>query len=198
MRALNTALLVAIWLVSAAAVGAQEPQALPESWLNQEQLKSWNSPGGAIPAPPAAEEPRADLLKRCDLTVGRKTGAQSAIAEAGWIPFRVFDREIVKDDVEIMGGMAGADGMCRPWLFNVFVYVGGRFAGTLSPSPMNSRLDSSIGATRLVDDGITAEFLRYTEEDPLCCPSSRVTVRYGIDRSGARPVVTPLDVRKRR
>lgn len=199
MKALGAGLLVAMWLVGAAAVEAQGPQELPESWLNQEPLKGWNNPGAPIPAPPDAGEPRADLLERCDLTVSIKTSAESAIAEAGWIPFRLFDREIVKGDVEIMGGMAGADGMCRPGPFNVFVYVGGRFAGTLSPSPMMSRLDASIGATRLVeDDGITAEFLRYASDDPLCCPSSRVVVRYRIERADGQPIVTPLDVRRKR
>jgi len=52
--------------------------------------------------------------------------------------------------------MTAADGMCRPAHFNVFVFVGGRFAGTLSPQLMTSRLDASIGALR-----IAAEFARY-------------------------------------
>ena len=145
------------------------------------------------------QEGRTGLLQRCKLAVNAKTPSESAIANAGWIPFRLFDREIVRGDVEIVGGMAGADGMCRPAPFNVFVFVGGRFAGTLSPTPMTSRLDGSIGAARLVeDDLVSAEFVRYGPDDPLCCPSSRVTVRYRIDRAATQPVVTPLDVRKTR
>ena len=91
----------------------------------------------------------------------------------------MFDRQIVQRDVEIVGGLAGADGMCRPADFNVFVFVNGRLAGTLSPDAMVSRTDGSIGGgVRLgPDDTIAAEFSRFASDDPLCCPSRRVTVR---------------------
>ncbi len=88
--------------------------------------------------------------------------------------------------------------MCRPTAYNLFVFVGGRFAGVLSPMPMTSRLDSSSGVVRLPLPGITAEFVRFTSTDPLCCPSSRVTVRYRIDRTAAGPVVAPVEVRNTR
>lgn len=197
------ALLFVLSLVISTPGGEQGLQAPTDSWLDQSPLKGWNSPGGEVPGAPAGtggvQEDRADLLQRCKLVVNTKTPSDSAVAGAGWIPFRLFDREIVRGDVEIVGGMAGADGMCRPAPFNVFVFVGGRFAGTLSPEPMTSRLDGSIGAARLVeDDLVSAEFARYGPDDPLCCPSSRVTVRYRIDRTTAQPVVTPLDVRKTR
>jgi hypothetical protein len=106
---------------------------------------------------------------------------------------------LLQDDVEVIDGMTDADGMCRPVSFNVFVFVGGRFAGTLSPEPMTSRLDGSIGAVRIVSASeITAEFARYRAQDPLCRPSSRVTVRFRIDRTGPDVVVTPVDVRTTR
>ena len=109
----------------------------------------------------------------------------------------MFDRQIVQRDVEIVGGLAGADGMCRPLDFNVFVFVNGRLAGTLSPAVMASRTDSSIaGGVRLgADDAIAADFSRFTFEDPLCCPSRRVTVAYRIDRTATPPVVVPVSVR---
>ena len=56
----------------------------------------------------------AELAKRCNLPVRRDTPAQRALAEAGWLPYLHVDREIVQRDVEIVGGMAEADGMCRP------------------------------------------------------------------------------------
>ncbi len=100
----------------------------------------------------------------------------------------------MQGDVEIIAGMSGADGMCRPTGFNLFVFVGGRLAGTLSPVPMSSREDGSVGAVRLAPEGtITAEFARYTEKDALCCPSSRVSVRYRVER-GAAAVVVPLAI----
>jgi hypothetical protein len=112
----------------------------------------------------------------------------------------MFDRQVAQRDVEIVGGLAGVDGMCRPVDFNVFVFVAGRFAGTLSPGDMSSRNDGSIaGGIRLADDDtIAADFARYAESDPLCCPSGRVTVRYRIDRKATPPVVVPVSVQATR
>jgi hypothetical protein len=89
--------------------------------------------------------------------------------------------------------MAGADGMCRPVTYNLFVFVAGKFAGTLSPTVMTSRLDGSSGMVELMPDGIDTEFSRYRATDPLCCPSSRVRVRYRIERSPT-PVIVPMMV----
>ena len=68
---------------------------------------------------------------------------------SGWIPFWNFDQQLVRDDIEILGGMRGGDGMCRPLNYNVFVFVRGQFAGALSPASMDSRLDSSSGVVRI-------------------------------------------------
>ena len=95
--------------------------------------------------------------------------------------------------------MSDADGMCRPMGYQVFVFVGGTFAGTLSPHPMNSRADLSSGALRLLQGGIvSAEFLRFTSSDALCCPSAHVTVRYRIERQQAQSLVVPTEVRATR
>ena len=88
--------------------------------------------------------------------------------------------------------------MCRPVTYNLFVFVRGQFAGLLSPTAMASRLDSSSGAVRMTLPALTAEFARYSSNDPLCCPSSRVTVRYRIDRTAAGPVVAPVEIRTTR
>ena len=146
---------------------------------------------GAWRYPPAAK-PRSPVIRRCQLTPPRSTSAERAVDAAGWIPFWNVDQQLVREDIEIVGGMRGADGMCRPATYNLFVFVGGRFAGVLSPTPMTSRLDSSSGVVRLPLPIITAEFARFTSTDPLCCPSSRVTVRYRIDRTAAGPVVAPM------
>jgi hypothetical protein len=168
------------------------------TWLDR-PLTNWNQPAAPLPKAPVAEEPRDELIKRCPPPSAPSTPAEQALANAGWIPFWNFDQQLVRDDVEIVDGMIGADGMCRPAHYNVFVFIGGRFAGALSPVPMTSRLDGSSGAVRIVSrDVITAEFARYTDKDPLCCPSSRVTVRYRIDRSGSQPVIAPTDIRTTR
>ena len=127
----------------------------------------------------------------------RSTAAERAVDTAGWIPFWNFDQQLLRDDVEIVGGMRGADGMCRPANYNIFVFVGGRFAGVLSPVPMTSRLDSSSGVVRMQPPAITAEFARYTNTDPMCCPSSHVRVSYRIERTTAGPVVVATDVAAR-
>ena len=165
------------------------------SWLDR-PLANWNMPGQAMPRARTSEEDARDMTERCTLTVLRNTPGERAVAYAGWVPFHMFDRQIVQRDVEIVGGLAGADGMCRPAAFNIFVFVDGRLAGTLSPSEMYSRTDSSIGgAIRLADDDIAAEFARYADADALCCPSGRVTVRYRIDRKASPAVVVPVNAR---
>ncbi len=184
-------------LVFGASVLAQAPA---RSWLDR-PMSNWNVPGRAMPRAVTKGETIAGISKRCaSLPVVRDTSGERAVADAGWLPFHMFDRQLVQRDVEIIGGLAGADGMCRPVEFNVFVFVGGQFAGTLSPAQMASRTDGSIGgAVRLSDtDTISAEFARYAESDPLCCPSARVTVRYRIDRNATSPVVVPAGVQPTR
>ena len=166
-----------------------------KTWLDR-PLANWNKPAKAVPRGAPAEESIAEMAIRCDLRVRRGTAAEGILADNGWLPFLHVDREIIQGDVEIVGGMADADGMCRPLKFNVFVFVGGQLAGTLSPVLMSSRTDGSIGAVRLgTDETIAAEFARYKSTDALCCPSSRVNVRYRIDRKGAQSVVVPVSVR---
>ena len=172
-------------------------QSTPSSWLDR-PLASWNRAGGPVPQAPGGDEATASVIRRCQLTPPRSTSAERAVEAAGWIPFWNVDQQLVRDDVEIVGGMRGADGMCRPLTYNLFVFVGGRFAGVLSPTPMTSRLDGSSGVVRMAPPAITAEFARFASTDPLCCPSSRVTVRYRIERTAAGPVVAPVEVRTTR
>lgn len=193
---LRAAALVTTVLLSTAMTVGQAPSL---SWLDR-PLSSWNKAGATLPdARATKDDSRAALINRCKLNPRQSTTPERALAAAGWIPFLHFDGQLLQDDIEIIDGMTDADGMCRPVTFNVFVFVGGRFAGTLSPEPMTSRLDASIGAVRIVStDAITAEFARYKAADPLCCPSSRVMVRFRIDRTGPDVVVTPVEVRTTR
>ena len=169
------------------------------SWLDR-PLSNWNAPGRGVERSAASGEEIADTAKRCAMPMLRATPAERALGESGWLPFHMFDKAIAQRDVEIVGGLSDADGMCRPTGFNVFVFVGGKFAGTLSPVSMDSRSDGAIaGGIRLsADDVITAEFARYTDKDALCCPSARVRVRYRIDRTGTTPVVVPVSAQASR
>ena len=169
-----------------------------KSWLDQ-PLANWNKPGAALPKPPAARESRADLLKRCQWTPRKSTPAERALADAGWIPMLYMDRQLVQGDLEIIDGTSEADSQCQPATFNIFVFLAGRFVGTLSPDLMTSRRDGSPGAVRiLANDAITAEFLRFRDRDPECCPSSHMAVRFQIDRTSPVPSIAPVDVRTTR
>jgi LppP/LprE lipoprotein len=192
-----TSLVFAGILFLGASVLARTPE---PTWLDR-PMSNWNAPGRAMPRAAINGETIAEIAKRCALLpVKRNTAGERIVADAGWLPFHMFDRQIVQRDVEILGGLAGADGMCRPVDFNVFVFVGGQLAGRLSPADMVSRTDASIaGGIRLADDDtIAAEFARYAEPDALCCPSGRVTVRYRIDRKATPPVVVPVGVQPTR
>lgn len=181
--------------LAAASVVAQSP---PASWLDK-PLASWNTAGAPLPTPPPNDdESTREVIARCRLTPPATTEAEKALGAAGWIPFLYFDQRLERGGVEIIGGMAASDGMCRPSRYNVFVFVDGRFAGTLSPVLMDSRSDGSSGAVRLPLPSITAEYSRYKPSDPMCCPSSRVTVRFRIDRTAAGVAVVPIDVRTTR
>ena len=90
-----------------------------------------------------------------------------------------------------MAGAADYDGMCRPRQYQYFVFARGMFAGTLSPHPMDSRTDGALVRVTIENDRqLQAEFVRYLAADPLCCPSGRTTVVFGIE--GDPPVVRAL------
>ena len=177
-------------LLSSSGAGAQA------AWLDQ-PLTGWNAPGSALPKGAADEAARADALKRCTL-VAAATDAGRTLEGAGWIAQPHLDRPLVNDDVEIVAGFSSLDAGCAPAAFNLFVFVGGRFAGTLSPGPMTPRKDVSAGPVRFVNDGISAEFARYKPGDSDCCPTARVAVQYRIDRSPVGPSIVPVAVRTTR
>ena len=186
---------VGVLLLLGLSLRAQTPE---PSWLDR-PLLNWNVSGRALPRAVPNGETIVEVSKRCSMPALTSTPGERALTNAGWLPLHMFDRQIVQRDVEIVGGLAGADGMCRPTQFNVFVFVNGQLAGTLSPSEMDARTDGSIGAIRLAEDEtIASDFARYTGVDPLCCPSGRVTVRYRIDRTTAAPVVVPVRVQPTR
>src|SRR5688572_17246075 len=121
------------WLLTATAAAAQEASA--SSWLDR-PLTNWNKTGEDVPPAPADAELKQALIERCRLTPPLETRAEKAIDSAGWIPFWNVDQQLMRDGVEIVGGMRAADGMCRPARYNLFVFVDGRFAGVLSPTLM--------------------------------------------------------------
>jgi hypothetical protein len=166
------------------------------SWLDR-PLEGWNAAGRALPGAPSGGEGRDRLVARCKLEPLRQTHADQALAEVGWIPLPHSGRTLVREDVEILDGIAAMDRSCDPSDFNTFVFVGGRFAGTLSPALMGARRDGLAGAIRIVAaDAITVDFARYRDTDPDCCPSAHVSVRFRIDRTV--PLVEPVSLQRTR
>jgi hypothetical protein len=160
-------------------------------------MTTWNAAGAAIPSPPKTpEQPRA-LATRCASIVADGSTVDALLHAAGWVPFLHVDRRLTRDDVEVVGGLAAAGPSCEPTSFNLFVFVGGRFAGTLSPSLMHTGRDGVAGSVRLSGpNALTSEFARYTAADAECCPSSIVRVTYRINRQGASPAVEAVEANR--
>jgi LppP/LprE lipoprotein len=154
------------------------------AWLDDPSV-SWNTPGMAMvqatPHDPAID-PRCFNSSRMP-----ETDEDQAVNQAGWTLFASYTGGW---GIKVVRGLAGYDGMCRPMEYQAFVFVDGMLAGTLSPGTMGSRSDGAlIGVDWSSPDQLVGTFVRYTEQDPLCCPSARSTVRYSIDRTSPAPVV---------
>jgi hypothetical protein len=193
MKRLSIASFVVLCVVAGP---GRTPAAQETAWLDR-PIENWNKPGAAVPRGPTDRSDHDDAQERCKATPPQ-TPATRAVASAAWVPLPHLDRELIKDDVEILAGVSGLDSKCAPMDYHLFVFVGGRYAGALSPRPMVPGKDAAAGVVRFTPEGITTEFARYKPGDSDCCPSSRVSVRYRIDRSADGAVVVPLDVRTTR
>ncbi len=182
---------IALLLFGAALVGQPTWVGAEGTWLDQ-PLQMWNAPGHSVPQSPPSQGSNDDI--RCLANVRPPESAEDeAVFAAGWTLFGTYEGGW---GVRLVNGLVGFDGMCRPWSYQVFVFVDGSFAGTVSPGPMASRTDGAAGQVYLHGSGqeLSAQFARYADSDPLCCPSRTSTVRYRIERAGPDPVVVPLEV----
>jgi hypothetical protein len=58
---------------------------------------------------------------------------------------------------------------------------------------MDSRADGAAdNVTLWFKDQLSAEFERYTANDPLCCPSGNTEVSYAIEETEEGPVINPV------
>lgn len=178
-----TALVIAI---AASHPAISHPQTVVASWLDEPKPSSWNSAGLPIPAAPKNQgpaDPRCrEQARPPQLNEDRRLGAQGwelvGAYQGGW-------------QIIVIRATAGYDGMCRPRQYQDFVFVRGIFAGTLSPHPMDSRSDGAISRVSLQGGNrLTAEYLRYTAADPLCCPSRTTSVMF--EMASDPPVVRPV------
>jgi heat shock protein HslJ len=183
-------LLIDAVVLSAAPISpARQLQLAGGSWLDH-PLSNWNTKMGGLPrARPGGGK---DGGRLCRMQVREPaSAAERALVRAGWM---LFGAAQIYDQTQVVTAMSGADGMCRPVGQQVFVYWEGRYAGSLAPQPMDSRSDGSILNVRLLGPAfIAAEFARYAERDPLCCPSRTSSVTYKLNRDEA-PLITPTNV----
>ncbi|MEM9120669.1 MAG: LppP/LprE family lipoprotein [Cyanobacteria bacterium P01_F01_bin.56] len=175
--------LVLASLMLAPTTFAQSPQ--DGSWLDT--ATNWNTPGADMPIAPNLE---FSNLSECERSFRPPRLYEDALVEAaGWTlsgPAYIFG------DVTVITGMANADGMCRPFSYQVFVFADGDFAGTLSPVLMDSRTDGSLFNVFLYsNDLLNASFNRYGPEDALCCASAESNLFYEIEETTEGAVLVP-------
>jgi hypothetical protein len=190
--------LLALALGLGGCASASASPALPRGggWLDQ-ILTPWNEAGAPVPKPPPPSPQRPENLARCRPGIrGPRTAAERAVTEAGWWLFA--DSTGTQGDVSVVGASSDWDGMCRPWSYQAFVFVGQRFAGTLSPVLMDARTDGAWQTAKIETPlHLSAQFLRYAREDPLCCPSRITEVTYRIELPMSvrgSPVLVPMVV----
>lgn len=174
-----SALALAVTLGAAAlpAAAMQSPDAAP-IWLD-EAAPAWNAAGAAIPQAPEFDLADDPLQARCEIQVrAPETAEDRQLADAGW---RLFGGYEAGWGLTVVRGFVAFDGMCRPTPYQVFVFADGAFAGTLAPEPMFPRTDGALVDSHLFAGEVSAEFDRYTPEDPLCCPSGGAFVRYAVE-----------------
>ena len=153
----------------------------------------------SLPASPLTADSYAGLEKRCGTPRTASPESITALRRARWVPFLHLDQAITRNGIEVVGGMTAAAPGCEPERFNLFVFVEGAFAGTVSPAAMTPSRDGAAGAVRITGaDTITVEFARYLPGDSECCPSSRDRVSYRIDKTGAGPTLVKTETRQLR
>jgi hypothetical protein len=178
-------------LLIPAAVGAQATQ--QAAWLDQPP-RPWNTPGAAVPAAPRPDVPFQAICRAQERAPAGRDEEQ--LVAAGWLLEQYWPTQRRGDEVVVVA-TSSYDGMCRPWAYNGFVFAGGRYAGTVSPTEMSSRTDGALaqGPAFLADGRIGAAFVRYAPTDPLCCPSRGNTgVVYAVQTTNAGPVVVPVQI----
>ncbi|WP_017299439.1 LppP/LprE family lipoprotein [Nodosilinea nodulosa] len=156
------------------------------AWLDG--VTNWNEPSAPIPAAPVIEG-GGNLSSCLDGARPPALYEDALVESAGWT---LTGAAQIFGDTTVVTGMANADGMCRPLAYQVFVFTKGKFSGTLSPTPMDSRTDGSLVTVDLYREGyLSASFNRYTPDDALCCASQSSSLFYQVEPVEDSPVLMP-------
>lgn len=159
-------------------------------WIDATPIGNWNKAGGAVPRGPRVDREALEYIRECESAEkpAAPTPETEQVAAAGWKGAMVEKR--AGDTVYVLA-RNGVDAQCRPIAYQLFIFVGGRFAGTVAPQPMYSRTDSG-GFLKSTEAGrFTVDFPRYGADDPYCCPSRFSTVTYEIRQVPGGPLVVP-------
>jgi hypothetical protein len=178
-------------LLSFAAAAQCQPAG---AWLDSTVAVQWNRPGTVLPKVPADLQKEKELRPAYCKAQERpaKSDEEQQVADAGWLLFASVEGA---GATTVVGGAATEDGMCRPDEYQYFVFEGARFAGTLSPRLMRARGDGSINRIRFFGPRkIVADFSRYTDTDPLCCPSRISAAEYEVRQVSGKPLVVFIRV----
>jgi hypothetical protein len=168
--------------------------AAPGGWLDNAP-EPWNRPGGRVPVPPKDAQRRKPPAYCKSSQRPPNSPEEKLVARAGW---QVFASSQDGKGITVVGAAAALDGMCRPDPYQDFVFVEGVFAGTLAPEPMRARSDGSSNRISFPGLGqIEADFSRYKESDPLCCPSRITVATFEIRKPSGKPVVHLVSAKTR-
>jgi len=182
--------LLLLLVAPAAAVAAQTA-----SWLDEEKPANWNKMRGPVPEGPAPDGDAADTPRCKDQVRAPDTSMDRSVTSRGW---SLIGPATTYGATSIIVANTSVDGMCRPRLYQAFVFVKGRFAGTLSPVPMNAREDGAENMVRVVSASeLTVQYARYADADPLCCPSRLTVVRFRVEQMRNGPIVIPVTAQTR-
>ncbi|HLH00379.1 MAG TPA: LppP/LprE family lipoprotein [Bryobacteraceae bacterium] len=170
---------------------AQAAPAQSVAWLDGPAVQ-WNHPGGVLPMAPEVNWDEIPDICRSEPRTPQ-TAEEREVVQAGWLLIR-SDRSA---DRAVVLAASDLDGMCRPNRYQGFVFVAGKYAGTLSPMLMGARTDGALGRVFFRGKTIAAEFDRYRPQDPLCCPSRISEAVYDIQIVQGQPVTVLKSVRTR-
>jgi hypothetical protein len=184
------ALMLALALVIVAPAGA-----VAASWLDQDPPANWNTLRAPVPEAPPPQGDPADTPRCKEQVRAPDTSVDRAVASRGWT---LLGPATTHGATAIVLAATSVDGMCRPRSYQAFVFVRARFAGTLSPVPMDSREDGAESMIRVVSASeLSVQYTRYVDSDPRCCPSRLTVVRFRVDRLRDGPIVVPVAVQTR-
>jgi hypothetical protein len=168
------------------------------AWLDNPGVV-WNTGSMPIPKAPPIDP---SVNPRCVEQIRPAESAAGRMVEAsGW---KIYTVDVENQGLRVVHGLAGWDGMCRPMVYQAFVFTGAsepsippgpRFIGTMSPVTMDSRTDGALNQVQVFDEShpdsrVVGRFARYTPQDPLCCPSGTSTVTYRIAPYRSDPVLS--------